>query len=53
MGKLVVSVDYTPFIWIINAFQRDVLLVLKETVEFWSKSVEAQFGQDELNVGSD
>ena len=42
----------SPLIWVINPFQCNVLLILKETVELWSESVESEFREDELNVGA-
>lgn len=45
--------DNSPLIWIVDALERDVFLILEETVELRTKSVEAQFGKKELYVCSD
>jgi hypothetical protein len=44
---------YSPLIGVIDAFQRDVFLVFKQPIKFWSQAVETQFGQNKLDVGSD
>ena len=43
----------SPFVWVINPLQCDVLLVFEETVEFWAKAVESELGKDELDVCPD
>ena len=42
-----------PFVGIIDTLERDILLVLEQSIEFWSQAMESQFGQQELNVCSD
>lgn len=42
-----------PFVRIIYALQCDIFLVLKQAVELWPDTVEAQFGQDKGNISPD
>ena len=48
-GKLVNG----PFVWVVDASEGDILLVLEQTVEVWVVAVEAELGEEELDVGSD
>lgn len=45
--------ENSPLVGIVDSSQRDILLVLKETVEVRVVSVESKLGEEELNVGPD
>lgn len=48
-----VSIIHLPFVGIVDALEGDILLILKQPIEFRSDAVEAQFGQDKCDIGSD
>ena len=39
-----------PFIGIVYALQRHILVVVKQTIEFGSKTVKSEFLEEELDV---
>lgn len=45
------SQQYAPLIRIIDTLERDILRVLKQTVELWVVSVETQLRHHELDIG--
>jgi hypothetical protein len=42
-----------PFVRVVDASQRDVLLIFEETVEVGMVSVELQLGKDKRHIGAD
>ena len=47
------QISRSPLVRVVNTLERDVFLILEETVELWSQSMESELREDELDIGPD
>lgn len=44
---------HLPFIWIVDALQCDIFLILEETIKLGTKTMETELGHEKLDIGAD